>query len=95
MIGSVVIFILILLAIYKLPFYRFSEINPFILPLLFAIKVLASFGVWWYYYHKPTFGIESDLYQFYHVANRIQNQLTWLEELKLIFGFPPSEATNN
>ncbi len=94
MIGSVVLFFLILLAVYKLPFYRFPEINPFLLPLLLVIKVLASFGVWWYYYHKPTFGIESDLYQFYNVANQIQHQLPWLEELKVIFGLSASEATN-
>jgi hypothetical protein len=93
MIGSIVIICLILLALFRVPFYRFPELNKFVFPILFLIKVLVSIVVWWYYYQKPTYGIESDMYQFFHVANKIQDQLSWLEQLKLTFGLPLPDST--
>jgi hypothetical protein len=91
MIISILILIFILAVLYKLPFYRIGDLNRFVLPLLFLIKVICSAFVWWYFYHKPGYGIESDLYQFYNVSNYLQDKLPWVQELKVAFGLPVSK----
>jgi hypothetical protein len=91
MITSILILILILVGLYKLPFYLIGDLNRLILPLLFLIKVICSAFVWLYFYQKPGYGIESDLYQFYNVSNYLQDKLPWVQELKVAFGLPVSK----
>jgi hypothetical protein len=91
MIISIVILVLILTALVKLPYYRVGEIHNFVMPVIFLFKVVCSSFVWWYFYTKPGYGTESDLYQFYNAANELQKKLPWIEELKVTFGLPVSK----
>jgi hypothetical protein len=85
---SIFILVLIVTALLKLPYYRMGEINKFVFPSIFLLKAICAALVWWYFYDKPGYGAESDLYQFYNVANHLQEKLSWWEEFKVAFGLP-------
>jgi hypothetical protein len=93
MINSILFFLTLLITISKFDFYKIPGIKTFHLVAFFGLKSLASLMIWMYFFYKPEFGSESDMYQFFNIAERLHYQLNFIDELKLIFGVPTSDVS--
>lgn len=95
MIASILLFCILVYAIRKFSFFKLSGISSNLLLIFFIVKIASSVGTWAYFYFKPGFGNEADLYQFYKIALQLHTKLPWFEQFNVSFGLPVSHETKN